>query len=160
MLNLGFEDCVTVLSGFKLVESFGEMLERDFIQSDLESKQVRYKNSTWMALHPPFTLAQVDLVKIYAVELKEVQEIFTHDKVGASSTGKFFQREGPPLYTNMPPVSGALAWVKGLIRRLEDPMQSMLGVLQSLEDTDEVSKGRMTMSHKPSPHSKRNCTCR
>ena len=83
MLNLGFEDCVTVLSGFKLVESFGEMLERDFIQSDLESKQVRYKNSTWMALHPPFTLAQVDLVKIYAVELKEVQEIFTHDKVGA-----------------------------------------------------------------------------
>ena len=25
-LNLGFEDCVTVLSGFKLIESFGDII--------------------------------------------------------------------------------------------------------------------------------------
>ena len=94
VLNLGFEDCATVGSGFKLVDSFGDMLERDFIQSDLETKQL-------------------ELILVYAEELKEVQELFTHDQTGQSSKGKFFEREGPPLYINMPPVSGALAWVQG-----------------------------------------------
>ena len=108
-LNIGFEDCGTVFSGFKLVESFGEMLERDFIQSDLEAKHL-------------------DLILVYADELKEVQELFTRDKTGQSSKGKFFEREGPPLYTNMPPVSGALAWVQGLIQRLTKPMNSLTPV--------------------------------
>ena len=38
----------------------------------------------------------------------------------------------------MPPVSGALAWVMGLIRRLEDPMKSLTAVLRLMEDTDEA----------------------
>ena len=119
VLNLGFEDCATVGSGFKLVDSFGDMLERDFIQSDLESKNL-------------------ELILVYAEELKEVQELFTHDQTGQSSKGKFFEREGPPLYINMPPVSGALAWVQGLISRLETPMRSLTPVLRAMEDTDEV----------------------
>ena len=119
VLNLGFEDCATVSSGFKLVDSFGDMLERDFIQSDLESKNLQ-------------------LILVYAEELKEVQELFTHDQTGQSSKGKFFEREGPPLYINMPPVSGALAWVQGLINRLESPMRSLTPVLRAMEDTDEV----------------------
>ena len=119
VLALGFEDCSTVFSGFKLVDSFGEMLERDFIQSDLEAKHL-------------------ELIRVYADELKSVQELFTRDKLGLSSKGKFFEREGPPLYINMPPVSGALAWVQGLIRRLTDPMKSLSPVLRLMEDTDEV----------------------
>ena len=67
-----------------------------------------------------------------------MQELFTRDKLGLSSKGKFFEREGPPLYINMPPVSGALAWVQGLIRRLTDPMKSLSPVLRLMEDTDEV----------------------
>ena len=119
VLALGFEDCATVFAGFKLVDSFGEMLERDFIQSDLEAKHL-------------------ELIRVYAEELKEVQELFTLDKTGMSSKGKFFEREGPPLYINMPPVSGALAWVQGLTRRLTDPMKSLSPVLRLMEDTDEV----------------------
>ena len=119
VLGSGFEEAVTVSSGFKLVDSFGEMLERDFVQSDLESKKLK-------------------LILIYADELKEVQELVTRDKTGVSSKGKFFEREGPPLYTNMPPVSGALAWVQGLIHRLQDPMKALMGTLQKMEDTDEV----------------------
>ena len=119
VLALGFEDCATVFSGFKLVDSFGEMLERDFIQSDLEAKHL-------------------DLIRVYAEELKAVQELFTRDKLGFSSQGKFFEREGPPLYINMPPVSGALAWVQGLIHRLQAPMKSLTPVLKLMEDTDEV----------------------
>ena len=67
VLNLGFEDCVTVASRCKLVESFGEMLERDFIRSDLESKQL-------------------DLVLVYSAELKEVQEIFTQVRARSEGT--------------------------------------------------------------------------
>ena len=112
VLTLGFEDCGTIFAGFKLVDSFGEMLERDFIQSDLEAKHL-------------------ELIRVYAEELKEVQELFTREKTGTSSKGRFFERDGPPLYVNMPPVSGALAWVMGLIRRLEDPMKSLTTVLRS-----------------------------
>ena len=125
VLGSGFEEAVTVSSGFKLVDSFGEMLERDFVQSYLESKKL-------------------ELILIYADELKEVQELFTRDKTGVSSKGKFFQREGPPLYTNMPPVSGALAWVQGLIHRLQDPMKALMGTLQKMEDTDEVEDVKRT----------------
>mgnify|MGYP002042673385 CR=1 FL=1 len=39
-----------------------------------------------------------------------------------SAVGKYLEREGPPLYINMPPVAGALHWVRGLIRRIEEPM--------------------------------------
>jgi len=119
VLGLGFEDCSTVSAGFKLVDSFGDILERDFVQADLEAKHL-------------------ELIRIYAEELKNVQELFTRDRDGAASKGKFFERDGPPLYVNMPPVSGALAWVQGLIRRLEDPMKSLQTVLRLMEDTDEV----------------------
>ena len=119
VLGQGFEDCDTVGKGFKLVDSFGDLLERDFIQADLEAKQI-------------------DLIRIYADELKQVQEIFSRDRNGSNSRGKFFERDGPPLYTNQPPVSGALAWVSGLIKRLEEPMKALTPVLRIMEDTDEV----------------------
>ena len=67
-----------------------------------------------------------------------LQELFTRDKLGMSSKGKFFEREGPPLYINFPPVSGALAWVQGLVRRLIEPMKSLKPVLDLMADTDEV----------------------
>ena len=78
----------------------------------------------------------LELIRVYAEELKEVQELFTRDCDGFSSKAKMFERDGPPLYVNMPPVSGALAWVQGLIRRLEEPMRSLATVLRLMEDTD------------------------
>ena len=119
VLGLGFEECDTISKGFKLVDSFGDLLERDFVQADLEAKQL-------------------ELIRIYAEELKQVQELFTRDRTGSASKAKFFERDGPPLYINMPPVSGALAWVQGLRRRLEEPMRSLMPVLRIMEDTDEV----------------------
>jgi len=89
ILNMGFDDCSTVFSAFKLIDSFGELLERDFIQSDLETKHLA-------------------LIRQYGEDLKEVQELFTSDR-HKSCVGKFFERDGPPLYVNMPPSAGALA---------------------------------------------------
>ena len=40
VLDDAFLDCSTVASAFKLVDSFGELLERDFIQSSLENKHL------------------------------------------------------------------------------------------------------------------------
>jgi hypothetical protein len=54
VLMLGFEDCGTLFSEIGLIDFFCEMLECDFIQSDLEAKHV-------------------DLVSLYADDLKDVQ---------------------------------------------------------------------------------------
>ena len=60
-----------------------------------------------------------------------------------SAPGKYLERQGPPLYVNMPPVSGALFWLRGLIERIEEPMlklkQTMRLMLDS-EDAKEVTK--------------------
>ena len=88
---------------------------------------------------PPSTRPpHAQLIRFYAEELKEVQDLFTRDRDGASFKGKFFERDGPPLYINMPPIAGALAWVQGLIKRLEDPMASLSPVISMMADTDEV----------------------
>ena len=118
ILNMGFDDCSTITSAFKLIDSFADLLERDFIQSDLESKHVT-------------------LIKQYGNELKEVQELFNNNKA-RSRVGKHFERDGPPLYTNMPPVSGALSWVQGLIFRMEAPMRSLRLVMDIMHDSDEA----------------------
>ena len=61
--------------GKRLVESFGEILERDFVQSDLEIKHL-------------------ELIRVYAEELKEVQELFTRDRHGAASLEVNFMDAG------------------------------------------------------------------
>jgi hypothetical protein len=63
VLLTGFEDCGNIGSGFKLIYSLGEMLERDFIQSDLEAKHLEVPHRppaahaapppSSMQLHPP-----------------------------------------------------------------------------------------------------------
>ena len=61
----------------------------DFITSDIEAKNLQ-------------------LIYQYGEGLKEVQQLFSRDR-HQSMAGKFYAREGPPLYVNMPPVSGAPA---------------------------------------------------
>eukprot|EP00762_Andalucia_godoyi_P000343 ANDGO_03199.mRNA.1 Dynein beta chain len=61
ILSQGFDDCSTVFSAFKLVESFEGLLEREIIQADLEKKQT-------------------DLLRSYGTDLKHVQEIFGQNK--------------------------------------------------------------------------------
>jgi dynein heavy chain len=53
-LTFAFDDCGTLTSCFKLVDIFGELLERDFVQADLEAKHL-------------------ELVRGFSTELKAVQ---------------------------------------------------------------------------------------
>jgi dynein heavy chain len=57
VITQAFDDSVTVLLRFKLLDAFEGILERDVVQTDLEKK-----NS--------------DLLNEYAADLKQVQEIF------------------------------------------------------------------------------------
>ena len=118
ILTIGLADAGTVQGAFKLIDSFGDLLLRDFITSDIEAKNLQ-------------------LIYQYGEGLKEVQQLFSRDR-HQSMMGKFYAREGPPLYTNMPPVSGALAWVQGLMSRMNEPHRSLKHVLVSMQETDEA----------------------
>lgn len=61
VLNQGFEDCATVFAAFKLIESFEGLLEREFIQADLERKHL-------------------ELIKSYGADLRDVQDVFAKQK--------------------------------------------------------------------------------
>ena len=39
----------------------------------------------------------------------------------------YLERDGPPLYDNMPPVAGSIYWVRGLIERVSAPMAKFRG---------------------------------
>ena len=117
VLNQGFEDCPTVSSAFKLIDAFEGLLERDAMQSDLLRKQA-------------------ELTVAYAVDLKGVQRLFLHQK-DKSAEGFYLEREGPPLYCNMPPVAGAIYWVRGLVDRVDAPMAKLRDGMTRVFDLDE-----------------------
>lgn len=52
----------------------------------------------------------IELIKAYGKDLRDVSEAFNRQK-DKSATGRYLERNGPPLYCNMPPCSGALYWV-------------------------------------------------
>jgi dynein heavy chain len=118
VINQGFDTAVTIQNSFKLLDSFADLLERDWIQSSVERKHL-------------------DLITQYGNELRTVQDLFQQNR-NASLLGRFYERDGPPLYTNMPPVSGALYWVRGLIARVEQPMAHLQPVMKALAETDET----------------------
>ena len=101
VLNQGFDDCATVFAAFKLIESFEGLPERDYIQAELERKQI-------------------DLIQAYAADLRDVADIFHRQRL-ISAKGKYLERDGPPLYVNMPPVRVEKAPLKLPVVRIEPP---------------------------------------
>mmetsp|Transcript_13737 Transcript_13737/g.31794 ORF Transcript_13737/g.31794 Transcript_13737/m.31794 type:complete len:4493 (-) Transcript_13737:49-13527(-) len=106
VITQAFDDSTTVLGRFKLLDSFEGLLEREIIQTDLEKKNT-------------------DLLNAFALDLKQVQEIF------------LFRKENPPVNDNMPPRAGAVAWVRGLVERVEDPMNRLKGMGKSVLESEE-----------------------
>eukprot|EP00227_Mantoniella_beaufortii_P011774 CAMPEP_0197579874 /NCGR_PEP_ID=MMETSP1326-20131121/3768_1 /TAXON_ID=1155430 /ORGANISM="Genus nov. species nov., Strain RCC2288" /LENGTH=4505 /DNA_ID=CAMNT_0043143449 /DNA_START=243 /DNA_END=13760 /DNA_ORIENTATION=+ len=107
-----FDDCVTVGTAFKLLDSFEGLLEREIISTDLEKKQI-------------------ELMRQYGMDLKEVQEIFTS------------QKADPVLSKNSPPHAGAVYWVRGLVERIKEPMEKLRGLnklVMETEESKEISK--------------------
>jgi len=61
------------------------------------------------------------LLENYKQDLKAVQTIFLEGKQ-LVDTGDY---ERSPIYINMPPISGALTWCKGLKERMKEPLDRL-----------------------------------
>jgi dynein heavy chain len=79
----------------------------------------------------------VALIVAFGHDVRVVQGLFQAEK-DVSSHGLFLEREGPPLHLNMPPVSGALIWCRGLIERVTKPMERLQQSMRLMLDTEEV----------------------
>ena len=66
-----------------------------------------------------------DLLNAYAEDLKSVQEIFILGK------------DDPPIADNAPPHAGAVTWCRGLVERVEDPMNRLKGVGKAVLESEE-----------------------
>ena len=66
-----------------------------------------------------------------------MQNTFSQQKA-ISAEGKYLERHGPPLYVNMPPVSGALFWLRGLMERIEEPMAKLKQTMRLMLDSEEA----------------------
>ena len=76
-------------------------------------------------MHAELEHKQADLLKEYLQDMLQVQEIF--------ATGKI----NPPVSDNGPPHAGAVAWVRGLLQRVEEPMTRLRGMSKIVLDADE-----------------------
>ena len=102
VLTQAFDDCDTIEGKFKLLDSFEGLLNRPIIQDELEKKQIT-------------------LLELYKVDLKKVQQIFLEGKALVDA-----QDQKSPVYKNLPPISGALNWTRGLYERVNLPMERLL----------------------------------
>lgn len=73
----------------------------------------------------------VGLVQSYGSDLKTVQEIFLQN------------RDNCPIASNLPPISGALTWCRGLMERIDIPFSKLNQLERAIlerEEAKEVSK--------------------
>ena len=75
-------------------------------------------------LHSELEKKHNDLLNDYLFDLSQVQEIFLMGK------------PLPNVNDNAPPHAGAVAWVRGLLQRVEDPMKRLLTMGKMILDTE------------------------
>lgn len=101
VITQGFDDYDTLHGRFKLLDSFEGLLSRPIIQDELEKKHIV-------------------LLELYKQDLKSVQSTFLEGKVLVDR-----HDEKAPIPNNMPPISGALNWCKGLRDRIQEPIEKL-----------------------------------
>jgi len=113
ILTQGFDDCDTIIGKFKLLDSFASLLNRPIIQDELEKKHIV-------------------LLELYKTDLKVVGTLFIEGKALVDSND-----EKAPIFKNLPPISGALNWTNGLLERIDEPMDKLSKLSQSIQDREE-----------------------
>jgi dynein heavy chain len=112
-LTQGFDDCDTLIGKFKLLDSFEGLLNRPIIQDELEKKHIT-------------------LLELYKQDLKSVGAIFMEGKALVDRAD-----ERAPISNNLPPIAGALNWTAGLRERIQEPMDKLGLLSQSIQDREE-----------------------
>uniref|UniRef100_A0A0G4GMS7 Dynein-1, subspecies f n=1 Tax=Chromera velia CCMP2878 TaxID=1169474 RepID=A0A0G4GMS7_9ALVE len=120
VLTAAFDDSNTVQGRLKLFESFEGLLERPIIQDELEKKHIV-------------------LLGQYKEDLRQCQRIYNQNRGLVDQDADL-----SPVFANLPPVAGALYWIRSLIQRVDEPMQRLdsfsKGVLEKPEELAEVRK--------------------
>jgi dynein heavy chain len=113
ILTQGFDDSDTIIGKFKLLDSFASLLNRPIIQDELEKKHIV-------------------LLDLYKQDLKVVGTLFMEGKALVDSSD-----EKAPIFKNLPPISGSLNWTNGLLERINEPMEKLSMLSQSIQDREE-----------------------
>eukprot|EP00939_MAST-03C_sp_MAST-3C-sp1_P002675 g2675.t1 len=125
-----FDDSATIFGKFKLLDSFQGLLERPIIHDEIEKKQTA-------------------LVASYSEDLQVVGDIFLANR---TSFGDDIESVvvSPNIARNMPPIAGALGWIRSLIDRIQEPMDKLRkidgGVLETEDGKDVVKSYKATMT--------------
>jgi len=82
------------------------------------------RRSIQMALEKNFLV----IVQEYTEDLSEILQMFLAD------------RDDPPIYNNMPPISGALNWSLGLELRASAPMAKIRKLASNVTESDEMAE--------------------
>ena len=109
VMSQGFDDCVTVVGKFKLLDSFEGLLTRPILADELEKKHTT-------------------LIGAYGDDLRDMQQLFIDAK------------DSPPIPSNMPKISGALQWCRGLLERIRLPMEKLKQLDRSVLDREEAKE--------------------
>eukprot|EP00667_Euglena_gracilis_P000150 EG_transcript_150 len=104
-----FEDGIVIYSVFKVIDSFEGILDRSIVQQEWLKKQG-------------------ELITTYAVDLKQVQDIYLQFK------------DNPAVYASMPPTACALVWSHGLMERISGPLQRLTSLSKGVLDTQEAKE--------------------
>mmetsp|Transcript_25005 Transcript_25005/g.85566 ORF Transcript_25005/g.85566 Transcript_25005/m.85566 type:complete len:4525 (+) Transcript_25005:136-13710(+) len=112
VITQAFDDCTTVGTRFKLLDSFEGLLEREIIQADLEKKHV-------------------ELIRAFGEDLKAVQIIFTQQKAMPP-----VNRNAPPHSGAINWVRGLRERIKEPMEKL----RNLSKIVMETEEAKEVTK--------------------
>ncbi|XP_066917361.1 dynein beta chain, ciliary-like [Clytia hemisphaerica] len=112
IINQSFEDCSGVEATFKLIDIFGNLLDRPMINNDFEGKYIV-------------------LLKMVEVELDKAKIVFDQ-QIALEAEQKQQMSSGK----NMPVVAGSLRWAQQLRLRYQNPIASLkMSVSQKVLNT-------------------------
>jgi dynein heavy chain len=66
------------------------------------------------------------LISSYSLDLQEMQQMFME------------HRDNPTISSNLPPISGALNWCRGLLERIKQPMEKLKQMNRAVLDREEA----------------------
>jgi dynein heavy chain len=72
------------------------------------------------------------LLELFKQDLKITQQLFVEGKVLVERVD-----ERSPISSNMPPISGALYWSRGLLDRVLEPMERLSQLSSTIQEREE-----------------------
>jgi len=116
LLGSAFDDLDTIQARIKLFDNFEGLLERPIIQAELEKKHKM-------------------LLRQYQQDLNIVETMFNENREKVD--GCF---DDAPIFSNLPPVAGAIYWARSARNRISEPMAKLVLYNHALKEAPDEFK--------------------